>query len=378
MRDCIAKAYESCEEGTGVYYDDEEKQYCGSDGNEADICSIREILTEREMIFSDEVMETSLLEDLFKNLYSDREIQKGADDPYSDVDLNDWVVHGDLYGSEQTRIYHAWEGFKFVIKHYNRFFDCDGYNPKETYLEKLIPYLYDFIEDIPEGTKLYRTRAIKEDSFRKFEEIDPYNEMGPPPAEFATTNRMSPAGIPYLYLATDIDTTLSECRVEENAKAITASFVVKTDLQIVDLSDNKYYAADSIFNPEYDHDNRWINGFWKNFVREISLPVSADKKDHSYEYAATQLVAEFFRKKGYDGVCFKSSVGDGKNYVFFYGPDPEYTSNAYPYPFNSPYFEMIPVLESYTEMFDITELMKVKKEKDSFQIVEKRIIIQEE
>lgn len=192
------------------------------------------------------------------------------------------------------------------------------------------------------------------------------------------SNRMSPAGIPYLYLATDIDTTLSECRVEENAKAITASFVVKTDLQIVDLSDNKYYAADSIFNPEYDHDNRWINGFWKNFVREISLPVSADKKDHSYEYAATQLVAEFFRKKGYDGVCFKSSVGDGKNYVFFYGPDPEYTSNAYPYPFNSPYFEMIPVLESYTEMFDITELMKVKKEKDSFQIVEKRIIIQEE
>ncbi len=374
MRECINKAYENYDEGTGAYYDDEDKQYCGPDGNEADVYSIREILMDYEMILDDKVIATSLLEDLFENLYSYREIQKGAEDPYDDIDANIWVLQGDLYGSEQMRIYHAWEGFKFVIKHYNRFFDCEGYNPKEAYLEELVPYIYDFVVDIPVGTKLYRTRVIEDDSISELEKIDSYSHMGPPPAEFATTNRMNPAGIPYLYLATDIDTTLLECRVAENANAITAEFITKNVLQIVDLSDNRYYAPDSIFDPDYDHDNRWINGFWRSFVKEISMPVSDDKKDHSYEYTATQLVAEFFRKKGFDGVCFKSSVGSGKNYVFFFGPDPEYTSNAYPYPFNSPYFEMVPILEPYTEMFDITELQKVKKEKDSFRIIGKRII----
>ena len=184
----------------------------------------------------------------------------------------------------------------------------------------------------------------------------------------ATTNRMSPAGIPYLYLASDIDTTLSECRVGEHEKAVTAQFVAKKDIQIIDFSHNRYFAVDSIFNPEYDHDERWINGFWRSFVNEISLPVSPDKKDHSYEYAATQLVAEFFRSKGYEGICFNSSVGKGKNYVFFYGPNPEITRNAYPYPFNAQYFEMVPILEEYTEIFDITELVKVEKMNVSFKV----------
>lgn len=313
MRDCIRKAYESYDEGTGAYHDEEEKQYCGPDGKEASIYSIREILTQNEMIFSDTALNTSLLEDLFENLYSTREIQKGADDLYSDIDSDNWVVKNDLYGSEQTRIYHAWEGFKFIIKHYNRFFDCDGYNPKEIYLERLLPYIYDFIEEIPEGTVFYRSR-LESAEIHKLEDIDSYSQMGPPPAQYATTNRMSPAGIPYLYLASDIDTTLSECRVGEHEKAVTAQYVAKKDIQIIDFSHNRYFAADSIFNPEYDHDERWINGFWRSFVNEISLPVSPDKKDHSYEYAATQLVAEFFRSKGYEGICFNSSVGKGREF----------------------------------------------------------------
>ena len=44
--------------------------------------------------------------------------------------------------------------------------------------------------------------------------------------------------------------------------------------KILDLSDNKYFAPDSIFDPEYDHDNTWMNDFWRSFVKEISEPVS--------------------------------------------------------------------------------------------------------
>ena len=36
-------------------------------------------------------------------------------------------------------------------------------------------------------------------------------------------------------------------------EAIIAEFVSIEELQILDLSDNKYFAPDSIFDPEYDH-----------------------------------------------------------------------------------------------------------------------------
>ena len=118
IRECIDKAYERYDEGSGAYYDDEEKMYCGPDGSEAVTYSIREILLDNECILDDDVLDSGLIEELFENLYSAREIQKGAEDIYSDIDSPDWVVKGDLYGSEQTRIYHAWEGFKHIVKHY--------------------------------------------------------------------------------------------------------------------------------------------------------------------------------------------------------------------------------------------------------------------
>jgi len=57
-------------------------------------------------------------------------------------------------------------------------------------------------------------------------------------------------------------------------EAIIAEFFSIEELQILDLSDNKYFAPDSIFDPEYDHDNTWMNDFWRSFVKEISEPVS--------------------------------------------------------------------------------------------------------
>ena len=118
LRDCIKKAYEGCDDGTGAMYDSEEKKYLGPDGEEATIYSIREILIDEEMILNDDTIETSLLDDLFENLYSYREIQKGAEDPFDDIDSPMWVIKVDLYGDEQTRVFHARESFKHMIKHY--------------------------------------------------------------------------------------------------------------------------------------------------------------------------------------------------------------------------------------------------------------------
>ena len=371
IRECLEKAYEGCDDGTGVMYSSEDKAYLGPDGNEATVYSIREILSEKEMIFSEDTIETPLLEDLFENLYSVREIQKGAVDQYDDVDSLQWVIKDDLYGVEQTRVFHAWENFKHIIKHYSRFFDTEEVGLRENYLERLDPYIQDYIIALPRETKLYRAREIDE-SVDSIDKMNPYDQMGPPPAERAKTNRMSPAGIPYLYLATDEDTAIKECRIKLGKEVIVAEYSTKEELQILDLSANKVFVPCSVFDPDYDHDDIWMNNIWKNFVREISEPVAEDKNDHSYEYTATQLIAEYYRNKGLDGICFRSSIAAGKNYVFFMGPDPDHCRFAYPFPFGSEYyFDFLPILRTFTEAFKI---LKVSKLGESHMVIESKMI----
>lgn len=372
MRDCISKAYDGCDEGTGAIYDSEEKMYLGLDGKEVTIYSIREILTYEESVFSEETEETSLLEDLFDNLYSNRDIQKGAEDPFDDIDSQGWVIKDDLYGRELTRVFHAWESFKYMIKHYSRFFDPQDFNLRGDYLECMDPYIFDFITDISSGTRFYRARKADK-SLLPIDKIEPYSQMGPPPAVCAKTNRMSPAGIPYLYLGSDIATTLRECRINPGEEAIVAEFVSIEQLQILDVSSNRFFSRKSIFDPEYDHNDTWINSFWDGFVKEISAPVSDDKDDHSYEYAATQLVAEYYKIKGYDGICFKSSLGSGENYVFFMGPDPQYTTNAYPYPYGSGcYFENLPIIREFTDVFRIDSISQVDSYGNNLNVIKFR------
>ena len=363
LRECIDKAYEHCDAGTGVMWDSETKDYLGPNPGEANIYSIREIMTDIEPIISYESEGTTLLDDLFENLYSYREIQKGADDPFADIDSPVWVVKGDLWGSEQTYVSRNWEAFKHIIKHYSRFFDFGGFNLREIFLECMDPYMNGFIKDISSETRFFRARRKTDQWPSSIDDIEPYSEMGAPPANYAKTNRMSPAGIPYLYLASDIETTIAECRIKTGEEAIIAEFVSKEDLQILDLSVNRGFPAGSIFDPEYDHDNTWMNDFWDNYVKEISQPISDDFEDHSYEYAATQLIAEYYRTKGYDGICFRSSVGPGKNYVFFMGPDPKHTVNAYPYPYSSAenyWTEDLPILREFTEAFQIESIKRVE------------------
>ena len=186
--------------------------------------------------------------------------------------------------------------------------------------------------------------------------------MGPAPYKYSKTNRMSPAGISYLYVAGDKETTYAECRLN-GKKALVAEFETKKRLHIVDFS-KRGITRTSIFNEDYDHDEPWIGSFLDGFVDEITMPVDENVKDHSYEYAATQIVAEYFRSKGYDGICFKSSVGNGKSYVLFYGPDPEHEPDAYPYPFGDMHLSsMLPILEPYTNVFDIVGIRLVEVEK---------------
>lgn len=375
MCSCLEKAYEYIDDGTGAMYDSEDKMYLGPDGKEATVYSVREILRDEEDVFSDVTNSDMLTDDLFSELISYEEQEDGVFTPFCDVDTECFVIKNDLYGLEATQVYYNWELFKHTIKHYCRFFEVDGFEIRNKCLERINTYLYDFIVDIDIDTVFYRARE-QDNSINDITGIDPYKEMGPAPYNKAKTNRMSPAGISYLYVAGDKDTTFSECRLN-GKKAVVAEFKLKESLQIIDFSRRDFYMARSIFEDDYDHDEQWISLFLKGFVEEITMPVDDNVEDHSYDYAATQVIAEYLRSKNYDGICFQSSVSEGKSYVFFCGPDTEHTPDAYPYPFSDPYLsDMLPILRPFTECFDISciEVIDVINDGKNSKVIETRIL----
>lgn len=375
MCSCLEKAYEYVDEGTGAMYDSEDEIYLGPDGNEAMLYSVREILMYEEETFSDITDSDSLAYDLFSELVTCEEQKDGDYNPFCDIDWECFVIRDDLFGLESTQIYHMWELFKHTIKHYNRFFDVNGMDIRSKCLEKINTYLYDFVTDIDIDTVFYRARE-QDDSIKVIGEIDPYKEMGPAPYNKAKTNRMSPAGISYLYVAEDKNTAFSECRLN-GKRAVVAKFKLKESLQIIDFSRSSFGGARSIFEEDYDHDERWISSFLKSFVNEITMPVDDNVGDHSYDYAATQVIAEYLRSKNYDGICFKSSVGEGKSYVFFYGPDTKHTPKAYPYPFGVSYLShFLPILQPFTESFDISciEVIDVQNDGKVGKVLETRTL----
>lgn len=95
--------------------------------------------------------------------------------------------------------------------------------------------------------------------------------------KYATTNRMSPAGISYLYVASDRETAYKECRYKD-ATVMVAEYVLKEELTIIDFSQVAFVTTKSIFSEEYDYDLRWINNFLDAFIKEITSPVDDKKK----------------------------------------------------------------------------------------------------
>lgn len=358
IRECLQNAYECIDDGTGAMRDSEDKVYLDFEGKVSEPLSLRSILCMEEGIFTDIALNNKLLEALFEDVNSYEQVKDGEYDICGDLDEPQFVIRNELYGEETLPVCQDWLMFKHITKHYNRFFAIDGCGDYLGFLERIKNILWGFADDLPVGTKLYRARR-QTDGIKDLSKIQPYKDMGPAPTKYAQTNRMSPAGISYLYLAADRNTTYSECRLSD-CTAIVAEFESKQELQIIDFTkDNFFCDCGNIFSDDYSHEERFLTRFLKNFVDELSQPVS-ENQDHSYEYVATQIMSEYIRCMGLDGICYKSSVANGKNYVFFYGPDPKEFSDLYPYPFNDPYYPyQLPILDSYTEFFKITQIEEV-------------------
>lgn len=219
----------------------------------------------------------------------------------------DAPVSSSIDNSSGLRLESEWDNFIDYIKHQNRFFSSDALD-----LDRIKLLFEEQKIEYPRGKTLYRARI----SNSKL----PTDKMGAPPKKLASPGRANPMGIPYTYLAHDIDTTLYESRASLLDMVTVGEFKVKNKVKLLSMRD-----IDS-FSPYQGEDNVGDFLSYKVFLnrleKALSTPVRREDKD--LDYIPTQYICEFVKNNGFDGVEFRSSLHqEGINVVIFDGENVE-------------------------------------------------------
>ena len=174
------------------------------------------------------------------------------------------------------------------------------------------PHLF---RQLPLLTPIWRTRPMKPGS-----QIDSYKkvaELGPAPANKATNNRFSPAGVSMFYGADSEDTAIKETFADDSTvHGAVGKFELGRSVKILDLAELPL--RPSIFNKaqsESFHTLRFLEGF----AADVSRPVGSNDDDRM-GYLPTQLFTERLRELNelrIDGIRYSSSRTGGPCYVLF-------------------------------------------------------------
>lgn len=232
------------------------------------------------------------------------------DHEHFDFSVDDKVI----YTSEVQECFSVWEKLKSEVQEEKRYFSDVGSFNWEVYIKSNA--------QIRKGTVLYRAR-ITPDGRNKLKT----NEMGCPPKERATAGRANPVGIPYLYLCNKIETTFYEVRAVYLDRLSIGKFTVRRDLNIVDFSNKislffTYTDSESNFSL-VDIVKRKI--LFDQISADLSKPLR--RFDTEIEYVPTQLICEYCKQNGADGIRFNSSLHQGgTNVVLFNSLDATCTS----------------------------------------------------
>ena len=129
---------------------------------------------------------------------------------------------------------------------------------------------------------------------------------GAPPADNASSGRLNPERIRYLYLAEDPETAVYEVRPTIEQHVSVATFKTKDVLKIYDL-------AGEIKSQEGESSDNDYSLF--DVIRQrFSEPNSGD----TFRYLPTQYLGEIIKQMGFDGLRFNSSLKKGGvNIVLF-------------------------------------------------------------
>lgn len=208
--------------------------------------------------------------------------------------------------SNQPNRLDSWAKLREELMYKNRFFPETAID--EDRLEELLSYLILDSSEVP--VKWYRARIQETDESYSIE------EMGSPKNRQASQGRANPAGIPYLYIASTSDTAISEIRPHTGELVSVAEVAFSKELKLIDLRNPRNTISPFILSSE--EEVALLRGdieFLQHLGNELTRPVLP--KAAAIDYIPSQYLCEFIKKCGYDGVVYKSAVGEGINLALF-------------------------------------------------------------
>lgn len=202
----------------------------------------------------------------------------------------------------------GWEDLRDEMMHHNRWFLAEPID-----LDRLAQLLGQMIAPEDAFIKItnswYRSRLLSDNEPLSIAEMDA------PPPHLAGHGRANPAGIPYLYLASTVKTAVAEVRPHTGENACVATFEV-SPIHAVDLRAPRKSASPFLLeNAEQIAALRSGLPLLERLGEELTKPVQPSSA--AFEYIPSQYLCEFIKKCGYQGVIYRSSVGEGVNLALF-------------------------------------------------------------
>ena len=228
-----------------------------------------------------------------------------------------------------------WKRFINYISDNNRFILSEYW---EKFVNTIVNTAHKRTKTLKKNKMLFRARLgtcweqVDDDGNYDHCPIPP-DKMGSPPINEATAGRLNPERIPYLYLASTIDTAVAEVRPWIDSDITIGYFKIASDLKILDTSHDKASDSPSLTEWIFDEDDesfigvrkRPIHSFtptekekyiWGGINTTFSRPISPN--DSPLKYLPTQFLSEKLKAEGYDGIVYKSSLNeDGHNIALF-------------------------------------------------------------
>lgn len=138
------------------------------------------------------------------------------------------------------------------------------------------------------------------------------DQLGAPPAHLAGNGRLNPRGIPYLYLASDEITAISEVRPWKGAELTLAEFQTTRLLKLANFSTQPRYLQ------PFQAGMEGSDFTWRELITWLfSAPF--DPRD-DIAYVPTQYLAERAKASEFDGLIYDSALHNGGYNVALFDP----------------------------------------------------------
>ena len=176
-------------------------------------------------------------------------------------------------------------------------------------VDAVLSNISDLVQPLPEGMPLFRCVYYNP----KPEEVSASN-IWAPPADKASSQRMSREGQSRFYASLDMRTPQEEATNSDKAAVgLLGRFLLKDRVKVLDLTNVPYRSF-------MDVHNYFAWCFLIQFADYIAQPVEENEK---YKYAPTQILRDVFEKNipGIQGIMYKSCKCEGKKNVVMFWDD---------------------------------------------------------